>query len=103
MIKQLRSNLGMTQFQFAAALGVSQSLITHWETGRRRPSPGLALQILSLASHHHQKITMESLYIDDTEAATDGKVPRYELRPDDGPHSRRATDPRRRATDQPAA
>ena len=69
MIKQLRTQIGMSQAQLADALGVSQSLITHWETGRRQPSPQLALKIVSLARKHHQKITMESLYAHHAEAA----------------------------------
>jgi len=69
MVKQLRTQIGMSQAQLADALGVSQSLITHWETGRRQPSPQLALKIVSLASKHHQKITMESLYVSHAAAA----------------------------------
>jgi DNA-binding transcriptional regulator YiaG len=62
MVKKLRTQIGMSQAQFADALGVSQSLVTHWETGRRQPSPGLALQIVNLARKHNQKLTMEALY-----------------------------------------
>ena len=62
MIKQLRIELGMTQAQLAAALGVSQSTITHIETGKRSPSPALALEIVQIARKHRKKITLEALY-----------------------------------------
>jgi putative transcriptional regulator len=38
-IKELRFNLGMTQEQFAAELGVTAGSVRRWETGRNTPSP----------------------------------------------------------------
>jgi DNA-binding transcriptional regulator YiaG len=38
-IKELRGKLGLTQKQLAAFLEVSPMLISHFETGRRRPNP----------------------------------------------------------------
>lgn len=38
-IKELREKLGLTQKQLASYLGVSPMLISHFETGRRKPSP----------------------------------------------------------------
>lgn len=69
MVKKLRIQIGMTQAQFADALGVSQSTVTHIETGRRLPSPALALQIVQLARKHRQAMTMEALYDHHAEAA----------------------------------
>jgi DNA-binding XRE family transcriptional regulator len=63
MVRTIRIALGLTQTQFAEALGVSQSTITHIENGRRRPSPDLALKIVRLAKQHQQPgIRMEMLY-----------------------------------------
>ncbi|MDX2272733.1 MAG: helix-turn-helix transcriptional regulator [Cyanobacteriota bacterium] len=38
-IKQLRLSLGMTQEQFAAALGCTTSTVVRWESGKSSPSP----------------------------------------------------------------
>jgi len=39
MIKKLRIQLGLTQEQFAAKVGVTFSTVNRWEAGRSRPSP----------------------------------------------------------------
>jgi putative transcriptional regulator len=39
MIKKLRTQLGLTQEQFAAKVGVTFTTVNHWEAGRSRPSP----------------------------------------------------------------
>jgi len=36
-IKRLRSRLGLTQRQFADAVGVAQPTVANWETGDKRP------------------------------------------------------------------
>jgi SOS-response transcriptional repressor LexA len=38
-IKQLRLERGLSQKQLAAAVGVKQSTISHWESGRQEPWP----------------------------------------------------------------
>ena len=38
-IKRLRIQLGLTQEQFAAKVGVTFSTVNRWEAGRSRPSP----------------------------------------------------------------
>lgn len=42
-VKDLRAQLGLTQEQFAAKVGVTWSTVNRWENGRGKPSP-LALQ-----------------------------------------------------------
>lgn len=37
-IKQLRKEKGLTQTEFAKALGISGATVAMWETGKRRPS-----------------------------------------------------------------
>ena len=39
MIKKLRTQLELTQEQFAARVGVTFSTVNRWEAGRSRPSP----------------------------------------------------------------
>jgi DNA-binding transcriptional regulator YiaG len=38
-IKRLRNQLGLTQEQFAAKVGVTFSTVNRWEAGRCKPSP----------------------------------------------------------------
>ena len=42
-VKKLRSQLGLTQEQFASLIGVTFSTVNRWERGRSKPSP-LALR-----------------------------------------------------------
>lgn len=37
-LKSLRTTLGLTQFDVSESLGVSHTLISHWETGESRIS-----------------------------------------------------------------
>lgn len=45
MVRGLRKQLGLTQEQFAAKIGVTWSTVNRWENGRGKPSP-LALHNL---------------------------------------------------------
>lgn len=38
-IRKLRTELGLTQEQFAAKVGVTFSTVNRWENGRGKPSP----------------------------------------------------------------
>ena len=58
-IAALRAFVGLTQEQFAAALGISVHTLRNWEQGRRRPDgPGVAL--LRIAARH-PKLIRENL------------------------------------------
>lgn len=46
LIRELRLEIGLTQEQFAAELGVTYSSMNRWENGRTQPSP-LAMQRIS--------------------------------------------------------
>ncbi len=48
MIKELRADLGLTQEQFAAKLGVTYSTINRWENKKGNPSPLAVLRIEKL-------------------------------------------------------
>lgn len=60
-IKRYRDQHQLSQAGFARLIGVTQSLITHWENGRRRPGPRFARYI---------------------EEKTQGELTRADLRPD---------------------
>ena len=48
MIRDLRANLGLTQEQFAAKVGVTWSTVNRWENGRGKPSPLAMRQVKDL-------------------------------------------------------
>jgi len=50
-IVRVRLKSGLSQAQFAAALGVSKRTLEQWEQGRREPS-GAAKQLLKIAERH---------------------------------------------------
>ena len=48
MIRELRADLGLTQEQFAAKVGVTYSTINRWENGKGKASPLAMLRIEKL-------------------------------------------------------
>ena len=52
LIRDIRQNLGLTQEEFAAAIGVTFSTVNRWENGRAKPSrlagKNIELQLLEL-------------------------------------------------------
>jgi len=54
-IAALRRFIGLTQSDFALALGVSVHTLRNWEQGRRRPE-GPAIALLRIAARHPQII-----------------------------------------------
>jgi putative transcriptional regulator len=50
-VVRVRIKSGLSQTQFAAALGVSKRTLEQWEQGRRKPS-GAAKQLLKIAERH---------------------------------------------------
>lgn len=49
-VEDLRNRLDLTQEQFAQKLGVSRTLVTHWEKGIRVPSGPVAILLDTLNS-----------------------------------------------------
>ncbi len=59
MVKELRAQLGLTQEQFAAKVGVTWSTVNRWENGRGKPSPlalGHVIEIVQEAGGVDAKI-----------------------------------------------
>jgi putative transcriptional regulator len=54
-IKAIRSEIGLTQVQFAALLGISVNALRNWEQGRREPE-GPAKVLLLVAAHRPDAI-----------------------------------------------
>jgi putative transcriptional regulator len=50
-VTRIRMKSGLSQAQFAAALGVSKRTLEQWEQGRREPS-GAAKTLLRIADRH---------------------------------------------------
>lgn len=58
-VSALRRFVGLTQMQFAQAMGISVHTLRNWEQGRRRPD-GPALMLLRIAARH-PRIIRENL------------------------------------------
>ena len=50
-VAQARQNSGLSQMQFAQALGISKRTLQEWEQGRRSPS-GAAQTLIRIAQKH---------------------------------------------------
>ena len=50
-VADLRRFVGLTQTQFAEAMGISVHTLRYWEQGRRRPE-GPAIGLLRIAARH---------------------------------------------------
>ena len=46
-IKKLRDDMGLTQAEFAAKVGVTQGTVSLWESGERQPT-GPAVRLLQI-------------------------------------------------------
>jgi DNA-binding transcriptional regulator YiaG len=58
-ISALRHFVGLSQMQFAQAIGISVHTLRNWEQGRRRPD-GPAIALLRIAARH-PRIIRENL------------------------------------------
>jgi DNA-binding transcriptional regulator YiaG len=58
-VPALRTFLGLTQEQFASALGISVLTLRNWEQGRRHPE-GPAVALLRIAARH-PRVILEQL------------------------------------------
>ncbi len=58
-VAALRAFLGLTQDQFALAMGISVHTLRNWEQGRRHPD-GPAIALLRIAARH-PRVILENL------------------------------------------
>jgi len=49
LLRQLRTDLGYTQQRMAAAVGLPQSTVSEYETGRRQPTLGTLIRVVEAA------------------------------------------------------
>ena len=54
-VVQARQKLGLSQAQFAEALGISKRTLQEWEQGRRSPS-GAAQALIRIAKRHPEVV-----------------------------------------------
>jgi putative transcriptional regulator len=54
-VKNIRTNMGMSQTEFASAFGISVSTLRHWERGDREPR-GPALVLLNVVKKEPQVV-----------------------------------------------
>lgn len=54
-VKNIRTQLGMSQNEFASAFGISVSTLRHWERGDRSPQ-GPALVLLNVVSKEPETV-----------------------------------------------
>lgn len=62
MIKTIREDLGMTQIEFAEAIGCKQSFLSFCESGRKRPSIETARKIIALAKTKKIKVKLDDIF-----------------------------------------
>jgi putative transcriptional regulator len=58
-VAEARQQTGLTQIQFAEALGISKRTLQEWEQGRRAPSG--AAQALIRIARKHPEVLLEAL------------------------------------------
>ncbi|ACM39159.1 MULTISPECIES: helix-turn-helix domain-containing protein [Rhizobium/Agrobacterium group] len=54
-VKAIRADLKMTQAEFASEVGVSQSMVSQWETGTAKPRGSATILIGQLRERHSPK------------------------------------------------
>lgn len=74
-ITRLRRSRGLTQVEFAKLIHVTQSAVSHWESGRSVPD---TLQLFRIAEFFG--VTVEALNA--TQAEQEAKLPAHEEKPD---------------------
>lgn len=68
-IISIRKRLGLSQVEFATALGVSQGTVSNMEIGRYVIRPNLAQKVIEVAAKHGLAVTYDDIYGDRQVAA----------------------------------
>lgn len=63
-IKTIRERLGMSQAQFARAIGMTQGNISHYELGHQFVPPIVARRIIDIAKDRGVKLSFNDVYAD---------------------------------------
>ena len=58
-LKKIRGNLGMSQWQLAVKLGVSQGSITNWESGYTQVPLDIQAQLLKMDNDNYDPAVIE--------------------------------------------
>ena len=53
-LSMLRKEQGISQRKVAAALGISQALLSHYENGIREPGLGFVIKVCDYYHHHRR-------------------------------------------------
>jgi DNA-binding XRE family transcriptional regulator len=61
-ILSIRKRIGLQQVDFAEAIGVSQSNVSHYENGRNDPSLDVGRQVVALARRYGHSLTLEDVF-----------------------------------------
>lgn len=61
-ILAIRRRLGLQQTEFADAIGVTQSNVSHYENGRNDPSLDVGRQVVALAKQMGHCVTLEDVF-----------------------------------------
>ncbi len=61
-IKRVREQLGLSQAAFAAAIGVSQGNVSHYERQRQDVPPEVARRVIAAAYERGVHITFDDIY-----------------------------------------
>jgi len=61
-IRQVRERIGLSQTALAAAIGISQGNISHYERQRQDVSPEVARRIIAVVREHGLHITFDDIY-----------------------------------------
>lgn len=69
IIKNIRNGLGITQYEMAALLGLSQSAWSLYEIGERKLPVAIAQKLIKLANDRGETLTLDEIYADEAKAA----------------------------------
>ncbi|MDY0046041.1 MAG: helix-turn-helix transcriptional regulator [Thauera propionica] len=61
-IQTIRKRLGMTQVEFASAIGVTQGNVSHIEQGRQEITPAVARRVIDVAAARGLVVTFDDIY-----------------------------------------
>lgn len=70
-ISQIRSDLGLSQAELAAGIGVTQGNVSHYEKGQTIP-PDVAAKLITFAAKRGLTLTFDDVYRDRAPNQTKG-------------------------------